>query len=183
MIITFFCHLNALNYNSPALLDKGNMDVALSCFIDDDAYYGIIANTDYGLSSFLNSVVKIGYQHLGQGDIYLGLEGKLLLARRFGGTDNLALYFGGHMYHDIPGIDLSISFGNMVNTIGYFFGFDCDFNLVDKKFNDNLEYPIDFIIGVNFKPFSNDNRIIIEGGIPITSYSSYKLGASMRLNL
>ncbi len=168
-----------LNYNSPALLEKGDLSVASSVYIDDNAYYGILLNSDYGFSSYFNPVVKIGYQHSGRGDIYLGLEGKILLAERFGGTDYFTIYLGGHYYNEIAGIDFSISIGNIVNVMDNYIGFDFDFEFIDEE----IEYPCDFIMGIKFKPFDNDNSIVIEGGIPVTSYSSYKLGVSMRFIL
>lgn len=153
--------------------------MALSTFIDADAYFGFLGSTDFGISDRLNSVIKIGYTREEEGSVYLGLEGRILILKRLGGTDYFTLTLGGHYNKENPGVDLGLSIGNIFNTIDNYFGLDFDLDFIENE----IIYPGDFILGIKFKPFKNNSSIVVEGGIPVTSFSSYKLGLSWRLNL
>ncbi len=167
-----------LTFDSAKVLEKGQVSFAIASYLADGrigtktAYFGALLINEYGVMDSLNSVVRLGYCMEEEAVVYAGLEGKILLTERFGGTDVFTLNIGGH-YKKNVGVDLVISAGNFFFKFDNYFGFDFDIDFVDDK----IEYPGDFIFGAKLTPFSNkNNSIIIEGGIPVTSFSSYKIG-------
>ncbi len=182
IIISIFClfytTLYSMHYNCPGLLKKGEIDLGISMFVSANESIGGLLLSDFGIHRNLNSVFKAGYMSETTGRPYFGLELKMLLFKRFGGTDNFTINFGGHYKKD-PGVDFAITIGNVVNAFNSYVGLDFDFDFVDKE----VEYPASFILGVKLQPFSRNNHLVVEAGIPITSYSSYKLGLAMRFNL
>ncbi len=169
--------VHALTFNSAKGVEKGQLSLAVAPYVADgigekSVYFSTFLIAEYGAMDSLNSILRLGYCMEEEGMVYAGLEGKILLSERFGGTDVFALTIGGH-YKKNMGVDLAISAGNFFFKFDNYLGFDFDIDFAE----DEIIYPGDFIFGAKLSPFNNKkNGIIIEGGIPVTSFSSYKLG-------
>jgi len=161
-------------FNSPNLLEKKKINLSTGSFLDGGLHFGLFVINEYGILDWLNSVVKLGFVKKEDNLFYGGVEARFLIARRFGGTDWMALSVGSHYTKNV-GIDLSLFAGNKFFKVENYLGFDFNFELTKDEF----EYPGDFVLGAKFQPFKNEkHNIVIEGGIPVTSFSSYKLGVA-----
>ncbi len=164
-----------LFFNSPSLLEPKEVFFSLSPYYAANNNWGIYVMNTLGIIKRLNSNIKLGYDHYLTDELYIGIEAKILLFESFGGTDNFSLNLGGH-YRKKSGLDLGMSFGNEYNRFENYIGLDFDIEFIDKK----VEYPGDLVLGIKTYLFSYNNTLSIEGGIPITSYSDYKLGISIQ---
>jgi hypothetical protein len=197
----FLQPIYGLNFNSSGTLPKGDLDLAIGTYISsgldkDSPYFGFLLMNDYGLFDSLDTVVKAGYiidaaysytektnfsfDRKKEGMPYAGLEFKILLADRFGGTDKWSMNIGGHFTKNV-GIDISMTLGSTFFKFDNYIGLDFDIELIENQAK-KIIYPGNFIFGAKFAPFSNKkNYICLEGGIPVTSYGSYQLGTAYRM--
>ncbi len=169
--------LYSLPYNNSRNLAETEVLVSGGLYLDSNMNYGALGLLEYGASSYFLPIIKIGYLKSDKGSFYAGLESKIIITKNFGGIDYLSLNLGGHYYNNM-GIDFSILSGNLYKNIDIYMGLDFDID-----FADSIEYPANFIIGTLLKPFRGREGVLIEIGIPITSYSYYQLGCAVRFSL
>ncbi len=185
LILFFNNQVYSLNFNSPGALKQNDISISLASFIEHDGNFGVLLINDFGVIDWLNPIIKIGftpvYDVVGKETVYLGLETKIMIWERFGGTDKFSVYMGGHykLRNEVSGLDLGISIGSTFFKFDNYIGIDVDLDFV----NNEIQYPIDFIIGAKFTPFNNKKfSFDIEVGIPIAYSYNYKLGTALRLS-
>ncbi len=186
LILFFNNQVYSLNFNSPGALKQSDINISLAASIEHNGNFSALLINDFGIMDWLNSIIKIGvaptYEEIGSETMYLGLETKIMIWERFGGTDKFSLYLGGHhkLKNKVSGVDLGISIGSTFFKFENYIGLDFDLDFV----NNEIQYPTDFIVGGEFTPFSNKKHsIAIEIGIPVAYSYSYKFGAALRFGL
>lgn len=173
LLFFWFCSRSyGLNFDSPRLLKQSDADISVAAFLEDNFNFGLFLINDYGIVDRLNSIIKLGfipsYKSVGSDMLYAGIEGKILIAERFGGTDNFTVKLGGHYKQrkSIMGLDLSVCVGSMFFKFDNYLGLDFDIDFVGSK----VIYPGEFIFGGEFTPFVNKRHsFVVEGAVPITS--------------
>jgi len=205
-LLLIYTSLNALTFQSAKGVEKRKLGIAIAPLLaqgvacnvptnvkEKPVYFGGFFIGEYGASDSINLILRTGYAMEEAGLPYAGLETKFILSERFGGTDVFALNIGGHWsggpngrFEKSFGVDVALVAGNFFFKFDNYLGFDFDFDFVKDTFKpeDNEKftptkicYPGEFIFGAKLTPFANKNNgIIIEGGIPVTSYSSYRMG-------
>ncbi len=189
LLIIFFLFISnqayGLRFNGPSMLRQSDINLSLGTFIEHDGGFGMLLINDFGIVNKFGTVAKIGfipvYQTNAASSFYFGLETKILIWERFGGTDRFAFVIGGHYLIEggVPGIDLSINIGSRFFKFENYIGLDVDINFSEAG---EVQYPIDFIVGAKFTPFNNKKHsIVIEVGIPIAYSYLWKLGFAIRL--
>ncbi len=177
IIIVFFLYIRSIYgipFNNSRNLVKGELLLCGGGYADSGENFGIITGMEYGMNKYFLPIMKLGYIN---NDFYGGVEGKMVISTEFGGVDYLSIITGIH-YNSDAGIDISLLSGNLYKNFDIYFGLDGDMN-----FKDSIEYPANFLIGVVLKPFRDEKGLLVELGIPITSFSYYQLGAVLRFDL
>lgn len=169
-------------YSPSKMLEKGKLDIGIGGNIVINKSYETLIMAEYSLLSRLSSIIKLGYYNAKEDDIkgfYGSFEEKILIASRFGGTDYLSLIIGTH-YCEKIGIDASIIVGNFFKNFDNYVGVDFDINLYDKN---EIKYPGHFVMGVKLRPLTEKIGLVIECGLPITSYTGYQFGTAIRYEI
>lgn len=175
MLLLFCTPCYALFFNSASVLDPRKTVLGLAPYAALGGEWGLFLVNEYGILEKLNSVLRLGFVRRGASDLYAGLELKYLLFRFFSGSDNFSLLAGGHYSH-CGVLDAGIVLGNEFRGFEHYIGLDFDIEFDSPK----TRYPADFVVGVKTAYFTGKNQLVLEGGIPVTSYSRYKLGFSFR---
>jgi len=180
-VFAFSSNLYSLTYFPPKVSDKGVFNIGAGGSVITDGSFEVLMTSEYSFSQSLSTILKLGYRDIKDEEKgwYGNIEQKILIAERFGGTDYLSLTIGGH-YCEIMGIDFSITLGNSFKNFDNYAGFDCEINFFD---NNEIKYPAHFILGVKLKPFSSQQGLIIEAGLPVTSFTSYQFGILLQVNI
>ncbi|GEM_PF-2705785 len=190
ILTTISGNLYSLTYTTAKLPDEKTVEIGASGGILTDGNFEGLLTVEYPWIDRLGSILKLGYKSetdytntkeksLIRKGFYVGLENKILLAFRFGGTDYLSLTLGGH-YCEVAGADVAIQLGNFFKNFDNYIGFDFDINFLK---NNKITYPGAFVLGVKIKPFSPKTALLIEAGIPLTDYTKYQFGISFKYNL
>ena len=129
IVIIFFIFLincsfiRSMSYNSVALLKKSKVSLSIGSYLDAESGFGFLLINDIGLLNRLNSIVRLGVVKQKETAFYAGLEGKILVLNKFGGTDKLSIILGGH-YNKNMGIDTALLIGNTFFKVENFIGLD-----------------------------------------------------------
>ncbi len=164
----------AIPYNNSRPLLKGEISIGGGIYLDIDKNYGVITQFEYGWNKYVVPYFKTGYIE----SFYAAAGSKIIITSMFGGVDYLSIIPAFHYYKGMGG-EISVISGNLYKNFDFYVGFHFDLNYIDNQ----LEYPVNFIIGFIFSPFGRGKGVLIEAGIPATSYSSYQLGAMFKFNI
>ncbi|MBN1899459.1 MAG: hypothetical protein JW827_11835 [Spirochaetes bacterium] len=171
--------ISPMTYTTPKLPEQGALDLGIGGSVAINGDYQVLVMGEYSLSSSISPVLRVGYQHTEQSGkgFYAGLEGKIIIAERFGGTDYFSLLLGAH-YCEKAGLDTGLVIGNFFQNFDNYVGLDFDINFFDE-----ITYPGHFILGVKIKPFSGQQGLVIELGLPVTSFTTYTFDLAMRFDI
>lgn len=175
IILLQISNVFGIPFSSSDFLESDKIDLGLADYLAVNKYWGTFLTSDFGITHRFNSVVKVGYVGEDQHNTYASIQGKILLSRMFGNSDNLTLIVGGH-YSGYMGIDTDLLFGSKYKNLENYFGFDLIYNLSTP-----VTFPCSFIAGIKFNAFAKDD-LLIEIGIPVTSDAHYMLGTSLKQN-
>lgn len=179
IIILCLTEIYPVIYTTPSYLEsKNKIETGLSFGYSFDKSFETFLFTEFLISKIFSPILKIGYRTTEEYEkgFYAGIYAKVIIAEQFGGTDFLTLISGGYYCDNMFGIDNSIIIGNFFKNFDNYCGLNFKINLFKEK----NTYPGYFVLGTKFYPLKFKIPLLLELGLPITSYSDYQISSAIK---